>query len=56
MAGAVTVNPTENLNDTAFVVLKFGDELIDNKEFGTRTIYGLNNNMINPQGNSGNKC
>ena len=30
--------------------MKFGEEVIDNMEFGTRTIYGLNNNMVNPQG------
>lgn len=50
VAGSVSIVPSDVLNDTAFVVLKFGDETIDNLEFGTRTIYGMNSNFINPEG------
>jgi hypothetical protein len=46
----VTLIPSQNLNDTSVLVLKFGEEAIDNLDGGTRTIYGLNNNLVNPQG------
>lgn len=54
VAGAVVLVPhTQDINDTAFVVLTFAEEEAFSKEFSSdrvRTIYSLNNNFINPQG------